>query len=310
VSSDPSAPGARQLRSFARRVLGRRVGLVLSAGGAKGFAHLGALRCLEAAGIEIDLVAGTSMGAVVGAFMALGESSAELAARFQAVAQSFRQLTMDFDASECSLLRGAKKRSLLEEQGKDLTLADLDLPFWTTTADLVSGREVILGHGSLPEVLDAATAVPVIYPPVFLEQRALVDGWLVNPLPADILRREGAEIVIAVDVASTAAAAPLEEFARPPDASRFRLGSGVSRAALLRILRLALRAMEVAACERALGHFTLVDACIRPDLAAFSPADFHAASEMIERGQAAAEAMLPAIRDTLRSGATWQKTQA
>jgi CRP-like cAMP-binding protein len=93
----------------ARRVLGLRLGLVLSAGGAKGFAHLGALRCLEHAGLELDLIAGASMGGIVGGLFAVGSGSVKLIRDFEVLARHFRRLLLDFGFPEIALLRGEKK---------------------------------------------------------------------------------------------------------------------------------------------------------------------------------------------------------
>ena len=86
----------------------------------------------------------------------------------------------------------------------DRDIRDLELPFWTVTADLVSGREVVLGSSPLWQALDATSAIPGIFPPVAVGERLLIDGWVVNPIPVDVLRREGADVVVAVDVAAGA----------------------------------------------------------------------------------------------------------
>ncbi len=294
VRTHPGSAAAVALRRFARRVLGRRVGLALSAGGAKGLAHVGALRCFERAGLEFDLIAGTSMGGIVGGLIAAGRDSVGLLASFQAFTRNIRRTLLDFTLPEVSLLRGEKKRRAIREQTGEREIQDLVLPFWTVAADLVTGREVVFSHGPLWQALDATSAIPAVFPPVALYDQVLVDGWVVNPLPADILRREGADIVIAVD--TSAGVDPTVRTDQHGNALQ-RLRHRLANPAIVRVV---LRAMEVGARERTLANLALVDAAVQPDLTAFSVADVQHVGEIVERGEAAAEAALPAIRAAMQ----------
>src|SRR5439155_4906987 len=85
----------------------------------------------------------------------------------------------------------AAQRPAIRERVGDGDIRDLELPFWTVTADLVSGREVVLGSGPLWQALDATSAIPGIFPPVAVGESLLIDGWVVNPIPVDVLHREG-----------------------------------------------------------------------------------------------------------------------
>jgi NTE family protein len=301
VRDTPRSTAARSLRGFARKMLSRRTGLALSAGGAKGLTHIGVLRCFERAGLEFDSVAGTSMGGIVGGLMAVGHDSRDLLRTFARLASDIRRTLLDFGLPEVSLLRGEKKRAAIREQAGERDIRDLPLPFWTVAADLVSGRELALGSGPLWEALDATTAIPGVFPPVVVGERVLIDGWVVNPLPVDVLRREGADIVVAVD--ATAGVDPTVRFdvaspAAPATGGLQRLRHRLANPA---IVRLVMRAMEVAARERTLANLALADACVQPDLVAYSVADVWHLHEIVERGEAAAEAALPGIRAAMRT---------
>ncbi|WP_152486007.1 patatin-like phospholipase family protein [Methylohalobius crimeensis] len=295
----PRSPAARTLRRFARQILGCRLGLALSAGGAKALAHLGALRCFERAGLEFDLIAGTSMGAIVGGLYAQGHGNDKLLTDFRHLARHSRRLLLDYGIPATALLRGTKKRALIRQYIGDANIEHLPIPFWAVTADLMSGREVAFGSGRLWQILDATSAVPAVFPPVRVDDHLLVDGWIVNPLPTDILRREGADIVVAVATSAKVEAMP--DFS-PVD----RMGGWAGQFEHLRrhltpsIIRIVLRSLDVGARERTLTNLALADASVQPPVGSFSAADFGRMDELVERGERAAEEVLPAIQQILR----------
>lgn len=178
----------------------RRVGLALGSGGARGWAHLGVLQALREKGIAVECVAGTSMGAVVGAF---------LAARREEV---LRELAQDLDWKrlrpffwEVTLSRSGLTdgRRLLEEFRKMLGLREfreLDLPFRAVATDLDTGGEVVLSSGNLLQAVRASISIPGLFSPVRVGKRLLVDGGLVNPVPVSVARAMGTQTVLAVDV--------------------------------------------------------------------------------------------------------------
>jgi len=158
----------------------------------------------------------------------------------------------------------------------------------------------VLGSGPLWQALDATSAIPGIFPPVAAGERLLIDGWVVNPIPVDVLRRQGADVVVAVDVAAGVDPTLKVDVASPPVAAAGGFQRLRQRLANPAIVRLVMRAMEVAARERTLANLALADACVQPDLVAYSVADFSRLPEIVERGEAAAEQALPAIRRALR----------
>ena len=178
----------------------KRVGLALGSGGARGWAHLGVLQALQEKDIEVEVVAGTSMGSVVGAFLAAGRAAV------------LRELAQDLDWKrlrpffwEVSLSRSGLTdgRKLLEEFRKMLGLREfreLDLPFRAVATDLETGGEVVLSSGNLLQAVRASISIPGLFSPVQIGKRFLVDGGLVNPVPVSVARDMGAQMVIAVDI--------------------------------------------------------------------------------------------------------------
>ena len=178
----------------------RRVGLALGSGGARGWAHLGVLQALREKNLQVECVAGTSMGAVVGAFLSAGRAAAlrELAETLDW--RRLRQFFWEVSLSRSGLTDG---RKLLEETRKLIGVREfreLELPFRAVATDLNSGGEVVLSSGNLLEALRASLSIPGVFSPVWVGKRLLVDGGLVNPVPVNVARAMGAQVVIAVDV--------------------------------------------------------------------------------------------------------------
>ena len=178
----------------------KRVGLALGSGGARGWAHLGVLQALKEKGVRIDMVAGTSMGALVGAFLAAAREDVlrDLATHLDW--KGLRRFFWEISLSRSGLTDG---RKLLEETRNLLGVAefrDLKLPFRAVATDLNTGGEVALNSGDLLEALRASISIPGVFSPVWVGRRLLVDGGLVNPVPVNAARAMGADTVIAVDV--------------------------------------------------------------------------------------------------------------
>jgi len=206
-----------------------KVGLVLSGGGAKGLAHIGALKVIEDAGIRIDYIGGTSMGAIVGSLYASGYSAKELDSIFRSVdfnvliqddlprkAKTFYEredsekyaLTLPFDDFKIGLPRGLSKGQNFFNEFAKLTshvheVNDFDklpIPFFCISTNISTGEPIILDKGYLPEAVSASGALPSIFSPVELDGVLMTDGGVANNYPVEEIRKKGAEIVIGVDV--------------------------------------------------------------------------------------------------------------
>jgi NTE family protein len=178
-----------------------KIGLALGAGAARGWAHIGVLRELAAHGIEPDIVAGTSIGAVVGACYAAGKLDAiETFARSLTKRRVFA--LMDLSVSGMSLISGERLKAALEQELSDLRIEDLPIAFAAVATAVGTGHEVWLRRGPLALAVRASYALPGIFEPVRIGDRWLFDGALVNPIPVTVCRALGAEYVIAVNVAA------------------------------------------------------------------------------------------------------------
>lgn len=176
-----------------------KIGLALGSGSARGLAHLGVIRALAEAGIEADFIAGTSMGALIGAIHAAGKLEA-LEATFQTFDWKKTVSFFDVVLPKSGLLDGAKISALVRAHVQAARIEALPKPFGAVATDLVSGEEVLIRSGDVIEAVRASISVPGIFTPVRSNGHILVDGGLTNPVPVSAVRAMGADIVIAVDL--------------------------------------------------------------------------------------------------------------
>jgi NTE family protein len=175
------------------------IGIALGAGMARGFAHIGVLKTMERHGIRPTIVAGTSIGSVVGASYLAGKLH-----EFEDWARSLNRKRLlsylDFKVRSPGLIGGRKLFDLLEHNFGDMLIEELPSPFITVAADLATGHEVWIRDGRIVDAMKASFAVPGIFAPVQLNHRNLVDGALVNPCPISVCQALGARMTIAVDL--------------------------------------------------------------------------------------------------------------
>lgn len=177
----------------------RKIGLALGSGSARGLAHIGVLRAIMEAGITVDVIAGTSMGAFVGAIYASGKLDSLEAELLGFDWKSIVSL-IDPVFPRSGLIDGQKIADFVRTHMPTTNIEQLPMPFRAVATDIASGEEVAIGTGDLIEAVRASIAVPGIFTPVRSNGRILVDGGLVNPVPVSAARSMGADFVIAVDV--------------------------------------------------------------------------------------------------------------
>jgi len=275
-----------------------RIGLALSGGGAKGFAHIGIIKMLDSLHIPIDYIAGTSMGGIAGGLYAIGYRGIDLerlANRsdweeiftdvpprvmlpfFQKKDQGRYQLEFYFKGLKpvppSGLIFGQKVLLLFTSLTYPFQKVDdfdrLPIPFRCIAVDLVTGNEVVINKGPLPKALRSTMAIPTVFSPVEWGDSLLVDGGLINNLPIDVVRDMGADVIIAVDVES-----PLRE--------RSELNTGID------VLN---QTIGLLGLEKKRRNLKIADIVIRPDVRGFTPADFdrEKIKELIRRGDQAAQ---------------------
>jgi NTE family protein len=262
-----------------------KIGVVLGAGSARGWAHIGVLRALEQAGIRPQIVCGASIGALVGAVYANGSLDA---LEDWVLGLTWRKVLGFFDFSfNGGFLKGAKLIGYLRDNLLETTIEELQLPFGAVATDLRNGREVWLREGRAADVVRASIALPGLFTPVEHEGRLLVDGALVNPVPVSLCRAMGADFVIAVDLGSSGAGGY----------GKGRPGSRVP--GLLEVMAESINIMQVRITRSRLAGEP-ADALIMPQLSELGSMEYHRAAESIAEGRAATELMLPQIRRLLR----------
>ncbi|MBF7072836.1 patatin-like phospholipase RssA [Glaciecola sp. MH2013] len=178
-----------------------KIGLALGAGAARGWAHIGVIRALQRAGIKIDVIAGCSIGAYVGAAYASGKLDAlETWANTLTEWQVFRLLGVGFRRG--GLASGQKVFDKLKEDFSAPKFEEMDIPFACVATDLYSGKEVVFHSGEVGDAIQASCAIPALFSPVEHKGRWLVDGAVVNPVPVNQCRQLGADFVIAVNLSA------------------------------------------------------------------------------------------------------------
>jgi len=306
-----------------------RVGLALGSGAARGWAHIGVIRALAEAGVEVDVVAGTSIGSLVGAAFASGKiDSLEMIVR----ELDWKRAIALFDVgiSRSGFIDGRKVTATLRDHVESGDIADLRLPFCAVSTDLVDGSEVLIREGDIIDAIRASISIPGVFTPVRKDERLLVDGGLVNPVPVGVLREMGADYVIAVDLNHGAAGVgPID---RPRPASPRGNGSGdgsvrerlrlqlaavgemlgaqkltgladatqwFERESVPNILEVVISSLNI--MEMQITDMQLAkeppDLLFRPDLGHLRPMDFHRGEEAIAEGYRAARAGLEASGD-------------
>jgi len=292
-----------------------KVGLVLSGGGAKGLAHVGVLKVLEEAGVKIDYIAGTSMGAIVGGLYASGYSATQLDSLFRAVdfdkviqdelprkAKTFYEkeasekyaISLPFDSFKLSLPQSISKGQntynllirLLEHVNGIDDFTQLPIPFFCVATDIEKAEQVILDTGFLPEAISASGALPTLFKPVTLGDRMLIDGGVLNNYPVNELRAKGVDVIIGVDV---------------QDGLRERDQLTTAPDIFLQINNYrTIKEME--------GKRDSTDVYIRPDIKDFSVVDFDQANVIIDRGEIEALKQFDALKDiAMRQGTLSRK---
>ncbi len=297
-----------------------KVGLVLSGGGAKGLAHIGALKVIEEAGVRIDYIGGSSMGAIVGALYASGYSAHQLDSIFRSVdfdkliqdelprsAKTFYEkedaeryaLTLPFDNFKVSFPKGISSGqnvyNLLEQLTAHVShvhdFEALPIPFLCTATDVELGEPVVLDHGYLAQAISASGAFPSLFKPVEIAEHLLIDGGVTNNYPVDEVLEKGMDIIIGVDVQDALA-----------DRKALTSAPGI----LLQINNY----RTVQAMEKKRQR---TDLYIQPDIKDFSVISFDKGDEIMATGEAAARQSFEALqqlasRQTLKQSITNIKT--
>jgi NTE family protein len=264
------------LQRTVRWIRGRAVGLALSSGGSKTVAHIGVMRVLREMGITVDAMTGTSGGACIAAGLACGMAESEMLEQLRTVARSLQFRSFDFNlVPRTALSKGARLRSLFDAIYSGRSFADTEIPLWLVAADLATGEEVVIDSGPLADGVRASMSMPVFFNPWPHGGRLLIDGAVVNPLPASVLREAGIRFVIGSNVAG-------QEL-------RFDTGSSTRVPNMLQTVNRVMNSMER---EMLKAQTPLVDVMIRPRVVSQSSFDFSRMDAFLVEGERAARSEL------------------
>ncbi len=260
----------------------KKIGLALSSGAARGLAHVGVIDVLHKEGIPIDMIAGTSSGAVMGSVYAWNRDTDKM--KEHALDPSWKKLAPMIDPSfpKTGFIKGRKLKNLLSSfLGGNTKFSDLKMPFACVATDIDTGEEVVINSGSVPEALRASISIPGIFTLVKHEGRYLVDGGLTTPVPVDVVKRMGADFIIAVNVMPDVSTR-MERLKKEPN-----------------IFQVMMQSIYIATYSLVRSGVENADIVIEPAVAHIGAGDFQKAQELVTLGQQAARNAIPEIKSKL-----------
>ena len=289
--------------SYAQEQNRPKVGLVLSGGGAKGFAHIGVLKVLEEAGVKIDYIGGTSMGSVIGGLYATGYNAAQIDSIFQST--NFNELINDFIPRSSknfyekrndelyalvlpfnkfkvgipeALSKGMYNFNLLSSVTRSVRyqrdFLKLPIPFLCIGTDIETGKQVILNNGNLAQAIIASSAFPSLFSPVQIDGKLIVDGGVTNNYPIDEVRKLGADIIIGVDVQDDL----------------------LKRTSLKDATKILVQINNLHTIEKMKENIKKTDIYIKPDIRDYGVISFDKGQEIIKKGEEASFAVYEKIK--------------
>ena len=277
-SSKPAATPPAAATAAAPVAAKPKIGLALGGGAARGFAHIGVIKALEAQGIVPDIVVGTSAGAVVGALYSSGLSGFEL----QKMAMEMDEGQIgDWSLPDRGVFKGEALQNFVNRSVANRPLEKLPRSFGVVATDLKSGESVVFRSGNTGMAVRASSAVPGVFQPVSINGREYVDGGLVSPIPARAARSLGANFVIAVDIS-----------VKPRDA---RTSS---------TLDVLLQTFAIMGQSLNRSELPQADIVIRPDISQLASADFKTRHLAVLEGEKATAQAMPALKEKLEN---WKK---
>lgn len=264
-----------------------RVGLALGSGAARGLAHIGVIKALDEAGIRIDAVAGTSIGAIVGACFA---RDADITLLEQTALQAdWRYLARLLDPSltkiRKGLIHGQRVQKLLQSLIGDVDFTGFKIPFAVVATDVNTGQEIVIDTGPVTYAVRASISIPGIFVPVVLNNQVLVDGGTTNPVPINVVRDMGATFIIAVNVLS-----------EPHRMKAYRPHMQNEAPDIFNTL---LKSVYIMEYEITKSKIMDADVVISPDTSLIEAAEFHRGEVAIAEGYRAARSVLPELLQLL-----------
>jgi len=270
-----------------------KVGLALGGGAAKGLAHIGVLDVLEKENVPIDMIAGTSAGALIGALSACGRSAKEMEGIVRRWDWKQRAQMIDLSLPKSGFIVGRKVTDFLKSVIGDASFSDLKKPFACVATDIITGEEIVIDQGSVLEAVRASISLPVIFTVVKKKGRYLVDGGLVDPVPVDILKKMGTDFIIAVNVLSYLDNTRERVYIEDPAIENAPQSKEPNLFSIL------MKMVSISTSQVIEDSLKGVDVVIEPKVEHIGLADFHRAEESILAGGLAAIDAIQEIKSKL-----------
>ncbi|MGB3875733.1 patatin-like phospholipase family protein [Shinella zoogloeoides] len=300
-ASDPGGPSMNDVSHIPAPAPPRKpkIALALGGGAARGWAHIGVLRALEEEGIEVGMIAGTSIGALVGGCYLAGKLD-ELEAFARSLTMRRIASLLDFTIRGSGLFGGMRLTRRMQEHIENLSIEDLDRPFVAVATEVNSGHEVWINSGSLITALRASYALPGIFEPIKCNNRTLVDGALVNPVPVSVCRAHEELLVVAVNLNYDlyGRSAVIKHSAGPQKIEEQKQEDSAARLGLTSVMVQSFNIIQDRISRARLAGDP-PDLALHPKLADIGLSEFHRAGESIERGYLEGKARIFEIKRML-----------
>lgn len=296
-----------------------KIGLVLGSGSAKGLAHIGVLKILERENIKIDCISGSSIGAIVGGLYAKGYSAKELEDIALNITKKDIYEYIDFSPSLQGIIAGEKILEFLRSLLGDIEFSQLKIPFLAVAVDLITGEKIIFTKGKVVPAIRGSISIPVIFKPYPLDNKLLIDGGVLSPLPVEELKEfQKPDLVIAVNLQTPPRWEPrgkdfFSEIPIEPKSFSEKIIYKLSQTDVFRefqkrlnplfnpfLLEVLMQTISIMNWEIALKNIKLADIVLTPKVENYRSFDFDKGKELITLGEEIAQKELPKIKELIK----------
>ncbi|MFH1259844.1 MAG: patatin-like phospholipase family protein [Elusimicrobiota bacterium] len=289
-----SAAFQKNIGRLSRQLAKLQIGLALGSGMAYGYTAIGLLKVLEKENIPIDLIGGTSIGALIGSFYAAGKSIDELEEIAKSITKQWliRNFLTDLSISRSGLFGGQKILKFLYSILGDREFSQLSLPFFCIATDILTGEAVVLDKGKVYQAVRASISLPGIFKPYYHQDKYFVDGGLIEPVPAQKLKEAGADIVLSLNLISRSLAHKKFLLSLVPNKSK--LSNGMPN-----ILEVIMKSIYIMEYEISTAKAEQGEVVFSPDVSNFNSLELHRAPELIKIGEETAAGQIDQIKKLL-----------